>query len=516
MATMEIFTKSSDKEDDEDLKMCNCPDQQDQERLLCINCSKYVCYDCFLDHRDHEVVSDDELDDAVESYEQRVRKELAEAQQMTDSCEKDVEVVQMNLNFEEIHDDVESFHNLLHTAMKEQLDIGKAEYSKVKRIRDEALKEANMHFNSLSNLSSKVAKNIEQIQDSPKLIFLQKLNNFRSEISQGIKKAKGIGEIMESVVQYLPASLSARFATITVGPVIGAVRVNKRQVIIVTDQRLKDPPTIHLSCVSCDNTAENYWSLVIEYSTVLGATEKLPMIAMCNSLRVVAPKIYILIACGLKIIRIEILEPSEFCYHNFFTVEEVEGLPDGSHITCMKVIPRPLSPANVLIIDSVSKSISRLDEDLSHMETLLLEDKAYLAAGVFENSQYIYAYYNGTEIKIVNGALPTNVIEVIQTPSGPHDLSPADMIHDGAVFSVLWKSRDSPVQSNKLSKVVTYSTEGELKGICHEHTEGIREGIGISYVRNGGLLCLENGKVALYDTIVREFDIHSLLRSLLE
>lgn len=345
---------------------------------------------------------------------------------------------------------------------------------------------------------------------------MQKLNYLEDEISKGIEKANSINETVEGVVRHCPAALSARFATITVGPIIGAVRVSKHQVIIVTDQRLKDPPYIHLSCVSCDNTDNNYWLHAIEYLSVLGSIEKLPMIAMGNSLQIKAPKVCLLLGCGRKIIQVEMQRQEDIVYYNSFTVNEVRELPKGSDITCLKAMPSSTGRGDVLIIDSVSHSITRLDQELVKKETLPLKEKAYLAAGVFDNTRFIYAYYNGTDIKIIDGNSPTDVIGFIRDPSESNDFYPADIFHDFAAFSVLWKKRGSAVQS----KVAVYRSNGDLVRICHEGTTLRSESIGISYVKNGGLLCLANGHVVLYDTLVREGgvtqDMSTILQSIVD
>lgn len=116
-----------------------------------------------MDHRNHEVVPEDELDEAVENYKDRVEKELEEVQKQLQSCKEEVNIVRMDSSVKEVQLKVANFSKSLHKAMKKQCDAGKAEYAKVKNARDEALSEAKTDFENLSILTSSVSKKLKNV-----------------------------------------------------------------------------------------------------------------------------------------------------------------------------------------------------------------------------------------------------------------------------------------------------------------------------------------------------------------
>lgn len=188
------------------------------------------------------------------------------------------------------------------------------------------------------------------------------------------------------------------------------------------------------------------------------------------------------------------------CSYNSFTVKDVH-LTDGSEITCLSVILCHLLPAGVMITDSVSHSITRLDRDLVPLDVVELVEKPHITAG-FMRDTLTYAYSDGTNVKVVTDMSPKEIIRTFESPHGAKSLFPSIMFHDFTDFIILWKSKETESNKEKLYKVMAYRENGNsVRLSCEGTCTSSNEAIGISFVKHHGLLCLSNGKVVLYDTI---------------
>ncbi|XP_071838306.1 uncharacterized protein [Apostichopus japonicus] len=500
------ITTESTNEVAEEKERQSCGHLDEESQLLCVTCCTYVCYECaFVNHKDHEVFSEEEFGNEIEIYQRLVEDELQEVNRMIDSLEQDLNTGEATVSDKEIQREVATIVQTFNTGMERQLELSEMKLSKMKNNRKRTEEKTERELSQLRLLSDSILKHTESKSDSPDLVFLQKINGFKHDVSEGIKKAERISENLKDIeicVRFCPYSLSARFVSITVGPVVGSVRINKDQVVIVTDQRHFDQPAIRLSCVSCDNTSHVYWSHVIESEYFLGYGKKLPRVALCNTLFISSSQISILIGCGNKIFQVNILEPKDTCYFQSFTVKDF-CVPEDSIISCISII-RSQSPGNVglIVIDSVSHSIYKLDKDMKLLETMELNEKPHFATGYFDK-KFVYAYSDGKSVKLVNGNSPKYVIRTLENPTkGDKLFYPADMLHDAAAFSILWKSKGIEGQNEKSCKVMVYRSNGDLVRISHENTYCTsNEAIGIGFVKNHGLLCLANGKVKLYDTL---------------
>ncbi|PIK37001.1 hypothetical protein BSL78_26159 [Apostichopus japonicus] len=506
--TKEPAKQSAEEEDNEDIPSFeHCKHKEGKNMLLCVTCCMYVCYECtYFDHNDHQVFSEDDFGDEIEIYRRLIEDELNEVNRMIDLFEQNVYVREESMVSEEIRNEITTITKKFRESMDHQLDTAEKELSKMKKARENALKETDRELRHLSSLSKKISAKIESKTNKADLVVLQKINSFNDQISDGIKKAKIINETMQDVeinVHFRPKSLSARYISITVGPVVGSVRVNKDQVVIVTDQRHQDKPAIRLSCVSCDNTSHVNWSHVIESAYFLGYGKKLPRVAVCNNLLVLPSKIFILVGCGTKIFQVEVREPKDTCYYCSCTAKDID-LTDGSEITYINVILSPQLPAGVLVTDSVSNSITRLDRDLMPVETLELEEKPHVASGFFDQ-KFTYAFSDGKVVKLINGSSPKQAVRTLESPSGKETFYPVSMFHDAAAFSILWKGEGTAGEHRKPYKVMVYRSKGDLVRISCEQDQGTcsmrSEAVGISFVKNHGLICLSDGKVIPYDTL---------------
>ncbi|XP_071838305.1 uncharacterized protein [Apostichopus japonicus] len=481
-----------------------CGHADDEGKLLCVTCGISVCYECaFTGHEDHEVLSEEEFDDNIKKSRLLLDDGVKEVYRMIESFEQELIEREKRSSIDEMKSDIAIIAMKFQDSIESQFENTKVKLSNLRKAREESLTKTKTDLKHLSLLITQIEESTESKSNIPDLNFLQKINQFEEQISGGLKRAENISENLKDVdinVRFCPSSLSARFVNITVGPIIGSIRINENQAVIVTDQRHFDQPAIRLSCVSCDNTAHVDWSHVIESEYFLGFGKKLPQIALCNIMLILPSKICILIGCGNQIFQVEILEPKDACFYDSFTVRDIK-LPEGSQIACLSVILSRLLPAGVVVTDSISQSIARFDRDLVHVETIELEEKPHIATAIHHDT-LTYAYSNGRVVKIIDGTSPNHIIRTLENPQHDQLLYPADMFHDFTDFIILWKSKGSVEEKEKLYKIMAYRENGASARLSCEGTYSTRnEAIGISFVKNHGLLCLSNGKFVLYDTL---------------
>lgn len=477
---------------------------QDDVMLLCVTCCMYVCYECaFLEHADHEVFAEEEFGNGIEVYQKTVQDDLKMVHEMIQAFEMKINAQRTGIRIEKMKQEVESFARKFYNNMKSQRQVSEVKLSTLETSMCDAFTKKKKEVESLQSLSRNILDKRKSTNSSDNLVYLQNINNLKAEIAEGIKQAEDIiAAIKETVgcVKFLPSSLSAKFVTVTFGQIVGAIRINKSEVVIVTDQRHQDPPAIRLSCVSCENTAQLCWSHVIE-SEYLRGGDKLPSIAVCNNLFILPSTIFILIGCGTRLFQVKISEPKDSCFYVSLLFKDLV-LPEGAEITCVNVLLSSEYPVGVMITDSVSHSITKLNRDLELLEKLELTERPHLATGVF-NKEFTYAYSDGKSVKVINGRSPTHVSQIMESPKSDQVLSPASMFHDFAAFSVLWRKEEKKEtwQYQNESKVAVYNSKGDMKKVSHEQNDTDSYAVGISFIKNNGLLCLANGKVELYDTL---------------
>ncbi|KAJ8024273.1 hypothetical protein HOLleu_36963 [Holothuria leucospilota] len=481
-------------------RMDICQTHRATREAVCLTCFEQICFACAFNlHSGHRIIALNELDDEIQKVVHDLQIEIA-------SSENELEILHAHMKAQEYtryeisEDELQSVMKSAGEQFKFQMHHFKDtchatvlsdnfEAKRYKKVYDEV--ETSVHYYSEA---------VHTVLHESRVAHLQYLNEVTNKIDTEETKLNECKKYFLSSScknQVRPASLSAKVIVLAKGVVLGAIKVNHNQAIMIRNYQ-DSKNYIHLVCMSCEEPKSLLWERTFEID------QDSPL--MANSLMIRPQGVMILVAFGRKVLSIEIhLNVEMHCA--FFRSSNVFELniPHNAHITGIAAVLGEVGHKEIITTDNASGMFHIFDIHFQLSERVKCSANSQVLACIQKDEVYKVAVsVNSLSASILRGKAKSKDLRCvgkIENTYYARKMFLKSIVFDGTFFSALWVSKIEFVGDIMQWRVVAYDSDGaqfqvSAEGECEPEVEPVS----ISHIKTKTLLCFSNGSIRAFST----------------
>lgn len=479
-----------------------CKTHRATKEAVCLTCFEQVCFACaFYSHSEHRTISMNQIDDEMQKVTNDLRIGLA-------SFEGELEIFRAHIRTQEYkkYETSENELQLLTKSASEQFQRQRHHFEAVCQATissgESEVKHYKKLFEEVETAVNFYHEAVHTVLHQSHFSRLQYLNELTGKIDTEEAKLNECEKyfLNSSVKNHiLPASLSAKVVALAKGPVLGAVKVTRTQMIMIRNHQ-DSKNYIHLACLSCDEPNILFWEKTFEI------TQDPPLVVMTNTLIIRSQGVMVLVAFGRKLLAIEMhLDVEMHCaFFQSSTVIEL-NIPPNAHITGIAAVLGKVGHKEIITTDSASGMFHIFDTDFNLSERVECDETSQVLTCIKSNEVYkIVACVNSLSASILRGNVKSKNVKCVGRIENTYYnrvMFLKSILFDGTFFSALWVSKIEFLGDIIQWRVVAYDSDGvqfqvSAEGECEPEVEPVS----ISHIKNKTLLCFSDGSIKEFCT----------------